>query len=219
MANGFTASRISALVDRVRVASRQQLVSITREKVAENQAAIASLSGRPVPIRQFVDGSEGKPLEQAQRFTLTQFELIGHVVDAALQMLIERSPVGPDAGGHYRDDHWLFVNGERRDAAVEVHASRGGVIEIGPSDEVVIVNARPYARKIEGGRRPRRGNAGQAAARRAGLSVQAPDGVYEISARDLQRQFGNLARIRFEYRAVSGKSGRFPALVITSIAA
>jgi hypothetical protein len=46
------------------------------------------------------------------------------------------------------------------------------------------VNTQPYARKIE-----------------KGLSPAAPDGVYEVVAALAKRRFGNIASIKFSYRA------------------
>jgi hypothetical protein len=197
--NPFSAGKIAIMVDRVRATTRQQIIDLTREKTAANQAAIAQTLGHPAPTELFVDGQLGKALEQVEAggYTLTEFELLGNVVDAALQALFEASPVGPDKDGHYRDDHWLYVNGQRRDAAAE-----GAAVEIGPTDEVVIINMRPYARKIEGGARERFRR--RMTNRRPGLSVQAPNGVYEVTARALKQRFGNIATIRFAYRGVMG---------------
>jgi hypothetical protein len=66
----------------------------------------------------------------------------------------------------------------------------------------VIINMRPYARKIEGGANNRFSR--RLTDRRPGLSAQAPNGVYEITARDLQRMFGTIATIRFTYRGIIG---------------
>jgi hypothetical protein len=59
------------------------------------------------------------------------------------------------------------------------------------------VSTVPYARKIE-----------------RGLSPQAPDGVYQVVAVLAQKRFGNVARIRFSYRALPGVEGRQPAIII-----
>ncbi len=207
--NPFTSARIQALTERVKVNTRQQLVQVTLDRTAENQKAIQALTGHQAPITQYVDGSLHKPLEQAQLFTLTKFEFLDKIVDEAIATLIRNSPVGPGENGHYRDDHWLFVNGRRRDATV------GGVVQVMPGDLVVIVNARPYSRKLERGKR-RRGSTD----RRPGLSVQAPNGIYEVTAQELRSRFGSLASIRFVYRNVSGipertRSSRYPALEIS----
>ena len=195
---GFTPQRVTDMVTRIRAHTRQQLIDITQERTQANQAAIRRVFGHEAPIDLFVDGQSGKPLSSAQEVTLTRFHLQNGVVDAAHKMLVERSPYGPDFEGHYQDDHWIFVNGVRRDAARE-----GDVpIMIGPNDKVVIINMRPYARKIEGGANNRFSK--RLTDRRPGLSAQAPNGVYEITARDLQRMFGTVATIRFTYLASVG---------------
>lgn len=212
MQNPFTSSRIQALTERVKVANRQQLVQVTRQKTADNQRAIRAVTGHEARITRFVDGSPGKPLEQAQLFTLTRFDIFDRLIDEVIATLIRNSPYGPEEGGHYRDDHWLFVNGRRRDVRLG-----GGLVQIKAGDEIIVVNARPYAAKLERGRR-RRGST----ERRPGLSVQAPNGIYEASAQELRRRFGSLASIRFTYRSVSGVPGgatrgrasRYPALEI-----
>ena len=162
------------------------------------------------PVTRFVDGMRDASEDKVKPTGVIVYEiaLIGDVVDAAFNLLLQLSPVGPGQDGHYRDRHRLFVNGRQTDA-IE-HES--GVVPIPPGAEVVIANLQPYARKIE-----------------KGSSLQAPDGVYEIAARQLRQRFGNVATIRFEYRQFPGfaagrvtresRSARrrlemFPALVI-----
>lgn len=206
MQNPFSNSRIEALTERVRVNTQQQLVRVTRERTLEIQSDIAASFGAAIPFRRWVDGTLGKPLEQAKLVTLTAFETLQIVIDATIEALIAASPYGPEKGGHYRDDHWLFVNGQRRDAFAE-----GVAVTVAPTDQIIIVNARPYARKIEGA--ARRGASRRD--RRPGLSVQAPNGVYEITAREIARRFGHIASVRFTYRGLAGgSSGRFPAIEI-----
>jgi hypothetical protein len=197
MANPFDPQKVKDFVQRIRASNRQELIDVTRAQTARNQAAIVRVFGQEAEIQQFVDGSSGRQLASAQEYTLTRFVLASHVVDAALKMLMFRSPYGPDKDGHYRDDHWLFVNGIRRDAT-----SEGDIVNIGVHDEVIIINMRPYARKIEGGARNR--FARRLTDRRPGLSVQAPDGVYEITARDLKAKFGTIADISFLYHGTMG---------------
>jgi hypothetical protein len=194
----FNPQRVTDMVLRVKAHTRQQLIDRTQALTEANQAKIRRSFGHEAPINLFVDGQSGKPLSSAQEVTLTQFHIQNGVVDAAHKMLVERSPYGPDFEGHYRDDHWVYVNNVRRDAAREGDAP----IMIGPGDKVVIINVRPYARKIEGGANHRFSK--RLTDRRPGLSVQAPNGVYEISARDLQRMYGTIATIRFAYLASIG---------------
>jgi len=196
MAAGLTSARIAALVQRVEVRTQQAIITTTRRLVAENESAIARTFGRPPGITQAVDGIVGKPLEtiDPRGYTDTRFEVAASIITEAFTALVRASPFGPAEGGHYRDDHWMFVNGIRRDATLE-----GKEIVVGRGDRIVFVNVRPYARKIEGGARTR---TRRFTDRRPGLSVQAPDGVYEITARDLRRRFGNLANITFTYLGV-----------------
>jgi hypothetical protein len=194
---GFTPQRVTDIVARVKAKTREQLITLTVTKSAANQNRILRAFGHEAPFERVVDGVLGKPLAQAQEVTLTRFALFSNIVDVAIRMLMQRSPYGPDKDGHYRDDHWLYVNQIRRDATHE-----GAVVQIKPGDNVVIINMRPYARKIEGGATNRFRN--RLTNRRPGLSAQAPNGVYEITARDLQRLFGTVATIRFTYRGLIG---------------
>jgi len=217
--NPFTPARIAALTERIHVTTREQIIDLTVSRSIKNQAAIQAAFGHEAPIERFVDGQPNKPLSQVNPagFTLTRFELLTNVVDEAIKALVLASPVGPAKGGHYRDDHWLFVNGQRRDFGIE-----GSTVILAANDNVIIVNLRPYSRKIEGGARER--FRGRMTNRRPGLSVQAPNGVYEITARDLQRRFGNVASIRFAYRGLVGapspagraRQDRYPALEISA---
>lgn len=217
-ANPFSGGKIAALTERIRVQTRQQLIDITRQRTAENQAALRAVFGSEAPIERWVDGALGKPLEQAQQVTLTEFSTLQFVVDAALAALIQASPYGQEREGHYRDDHWLYVNGTRRSAAAE-----GAAVPIEQTDQIVILNPRPYAARIEGGTPGR--YKGQMVARRPGLSVQAPDGVYEITAKALRLRFGRIAKIAFAWRRPAGPAetqagtgrGPFPALEISAV--
>lgn len=210
--NGFTPQKITALTATVRVRSREQLVKTTEFLVDQNQERIAGNLGTKVPTQQWVDGVLGKPLDEAQKYTATQFQFLSPVVDEAMRLLFEASPVGPAGGGHYRDDHWLFVNGERID---NVANAVKGDTDILPTDIVRIVNRRPYARKIEGGFHS---GSRSWTRRRPGLSVQATNGVYEITAIALRSRFGNIASIVYTFSSEGGENddmGGFPALEIT----
>lgn len=186
------------------------------------------------PTTVIVDGRRGAREESVQPFGIITYEIsfLADVVNAVWKALIAASPVGPGKDGHYKDDHLLFVNRQR------VEATPGDPkLVIPPGAVCVIVNAKPYARKIEGGfkREPNpdafgpRGGKRFIKKRRPGLSVQAPDGVYEVAVRALQRRFGNMASLSFTYEAVdelgivtgkrSNKSDlRYPCVIITELA-
>ncbi len=190
---GFTPQKVDDLIKIYRANTREMLISETKRLTDLNQQAIMQAFGSTAPIERIVDGQIGKPLEQAQSVTDTIFHLHTNVVDEALRLLITRSPVGPGRHGHYRDNHWLYVNGVRRDAMLQ----GGTKVELRKGDKVVIINVKPYARKIEGGAKHK--YRARLTQRRPGLSSQAPDGVYEVTARDLKNKYEKIAIIRFAY--------------------
>ncbi len=128
------------------------------------------LSAGAVPYQQFVDGREGAALESVKPggMILFRFNRLGAVLDWIYVQLVGHSPIGKDSPPHlhYFEDHELYINDSR------VQTDIGGTIDIPPNAVAKIVNLRPYARKIE-----------------HGLSTQAPDGVYEITAIAASRRF------------------------------
>jgi hypothetical protein len=108
---------------------------------------------------------------------LFRFGNIGHVLDWIYEQLVQRSPIGKNQPPHlhYFEDHELYIDGERVNVVV------GAIVDVPPGGTATIVNMRPYARTIENG-----------------LSTQAPNGVYEVTALAAQRLFPE-AKITFEY--------------------
>jgi hypothetical protein len=217
--NGFTVQKIQALTLTAHVTTREQLIETTETLTSQNQQRMQSeIRGSAVPFIRFVDGVKDKPLESVnpQGFTLTQFAFLGPVVDEALMLLMSASPVGPDEGGHYRDDHWLYVDGVRVDTDIS-----SSPVDILPTQTVRVINRRPYAKKIEGGFRHNIGSGKRSFdKRRPGLSVQAPNGVYEVTAMELRHRFGGIASIIFTYSSEDGSNdamGGFPALEIKGL--
>lgn len=101
------------------------------------------------------------------------------VVDFALAMLREHSPVGSGTDPHpglYRDSHLVFLNG---------HVVKD-VSDFKPGDQINISNPVPYARKIETGS--------------AKMSV--PGHVYEDAALIVAARFGNQISIGFVFMPV-----------------
>lgn len=142
-------------------------------KDAQHKNAVAL--GKVPPHDHWVDGREGAPFESINLPSgniTIQFQLGGEVAAEALRLLRENSPV---RGGDYKKSHRLFADGsEISDPSEAIGAKK-----------FVIISVVPYARKIE-----------------RGLSKQAPDGVYEVTAALLRQRFGNLAQIRFTYQSV-----------------
>jgi hypothetical protein len=125
----------------------------------------------PAPYLQFVDGRLGAPLESVKpggtiRFKFSRLDI---VLEWIYEMLVEQSPVGPNDPPHlhYIEDHELYYDGLRQE-----NLRLGELPLVPPGTVAMIVNGRPYAARIE-----------------RGLSVQAPSGVYEITALAAQRRF------------------------------
>lgn len=174
------------------------VAAYARQKLKEAQQQNQRVLGRVPAHREFVDGSEGKALESVRpdggRIAFT-FEI---AADLTGFILAELQRVSPVDSGDYRKSHMIFADGRE----VEAGADLAGV------DEVVFLNPQPYSRKIEAGAMKMR--------------VEGTSAVYQQAARAAQRRFGNLASIKFSYRApISGaasrkaeRAARVPAIVV-----
>jgi hypothetical protein len=180
----ITRQQTAALVTRLR---DQTLPRLTANLARRELARVQGSDRRP--HHTFVDGRENAPLDSVRpggqiRFVFPQ---IGSTLDWIWEQLVSRSPVGPERGQpHYRDVHWLFVDGERVDVP-----EGGESMQISGRSLARFVNPRPYARRLE-----------------QGWSLQAPDGVYELVAMEAQRRF-NGAVIEFSYV----DAGEIPAAI------
>lgn len=195
---------------------RKHHAAVARRALAEAQAAQTARFGQPLPYRRIVDHREGVSEDAVRLYGVIEykFSMAADVAGEIYAMILQASPVGPAKGGHYRDDHIILVNGEQ---VADLRSVQAG-------DEIAITNLRPYARKIEGG--ARESSRRRLTNRRPGLSVQAPNGVYEITAHAARQRFGNMAAIEFTYRGfaaggapISGRKGnvsgdRYPTIII-----
>lgn len=132
---------------------------------------------RPGRWRQYVDGVEGAPFEavRGNGVIVVDYQRLDIVAQFAMETLFDLSPVD---SGDYRKAHTLFVD----DTAVTNLKDW----EVG--QEVSIANFLPYSRKIELGVMKMR--------------VPGTDHVYQQAEQIVRRRFGNIADIRFTYRAV-----------------
>jgi len=153
------------------------LAAFARETLAEAEATNEAALGHASPHETFVDGREGasedtvKPAGQI----VYEFQLVEETLAWIGQQLVLHSP---RRTGHYAASHILLADGLEVDPAAPIPMA----------SEYVFSSVVPYARKIEGDDN------------RAPESEQAPDGVYEVVAALANRQFGNVARIRFSWR-------------------
>lgn len=149
-----------------------------------------AILGRIPRSHTFVDGSEGRALEQVRPdgVIVREYELVIDVLQWIADDLVAHSPVGSRGDKHpglYRASHTLFAD--------EKEIPIGD--DIPPADEYVFTNYVPYSRKIEGG------------------SSRQFDHVYETTAARARARFGNIASILFTYRGLIGRSSGAGSLI------
>jgi hypothetical protein len=114
------------------------------------------------------------------------------VIEQALTLLQRLSPV---RSGLYAKSHTIYVGGSPVARAPE---------EI--SEQTIISNPVPYARKIEIGK-TRSGRA---------FVIQVPNRIYERAAKALRSRYRNVAKIEFNYTSVTGRD-RWPSIIISPL--
>lgn len=161
----------------------QQIVAATARR---EHTRIMATEPRPLSFFRFVDGREGASENDVREFGVIRYEYprIDLVATYALQVLREISPFGWPEGGHYRDQHRLFIAG----------TPASGLDGWRPGQEVAIVNIAPYARVIEVG------------AMR--MVVPGTDHVYAQALQRVRRVYSSVASVKFAWR------GGQPALTI-----
>jgi hypothetical protein len=180
---------IQAIVDEELSPAAQgtALAAFAREQLAAAQETNRQAIGRVPPHDTYVDGVKGAALEGVKPggVIVFEFSLVTDIFAWIGEMLVRHSPV---KSGRYRDSHIFFADG------VELAAGA----DVPPAREYLFMSPLPYARKIE-----------------RGLSPQAPDGVYEAVTALARVRFGNVASVRFTYRAIAG-GGALPAGAVIS---
>lgn len=145
-----------------------------------------------------------------------QRQALSEVYEFILRRIDQLSPIGPDPKRgkeafrrrHYYESTVMLVNGR----AVISEGQRAGDIKllslpnlknIKPSDRVMFLNIQPYARRMEQGaarfRPPPQDRPFRYRPRTVNWSLQAPNGVFRVVAREAQRRFKGIAQIRFTY--------------------
>lgn len=146
------------------------LAQFAADTLAEVDAKNAQALGFTPTRHTFVDGAESDNLTAVRPdgTIAAQWDVTADLLGDIDRMLISASP---RASGRYARDHVLLADG----VEVSVNAPPA-------ASQYAFVNLAPYARKIEG------------VAGKPPLSQQAPEGVYQIVARQaaaLARQRGN----------------------------
>lgn len=151
-----------------------RLAAYAKERLAEAQATNRQALGQVPPHDTYVDGRQGAAVESVkpEGVIVFDFELLDDLFAYIGEQLVIHAPV---KSGDYQRSFAFFVDGVELEPGEPVPAF----------SEAVFLNTQPYSRKIE-----------------RGLSDQAPDGVFQAVATLAKKRFGNLASIRFSYRAL-----------------
>jgi hypothetical protein len=182
-------------------ARSERVAAFARKEIAvadeQNRRALGTVPPKTVTV----DGRQGAPLESVNpdRGTIiAEWSLVGDVLQWIFATLRARSP---RLKGKYIEGHTLFADGSECDANNPPLAS-----------EYTFLNLVPYTRKIEIGKT----KSGR------DFVIQVPNRIYERTADDARSRFGNVAKIRFTYRAAVGgniarknRDDRVPAIVVT----
>lgn len=149
--------------------------------ISEAGASNEAVLGRATPYETIVDGARGAPLASVKPngSIVAIFDLGSDVVQWIYDELWRVSPV---LTGAFRESITIYADG------AEVSGPSG---VLPGAREVAFVATVPYARKIE-----------------RGQSAKARDGVFEVVAALARRRFGNIASVRFSFRAPIGGETR-----------
>lgn len=150
------------------------------QALADAEATDAQALGYTPTHTTFVDGGETDDLSSVRPngTIVFVFDIVLDVLTWLDEQLQLHSPVGSGRDPHpglYKKSHVLYADGTEVDITAK---------PVPVASEYVFLNTTDYTRKIE-----------------AGESPQAPDGVYEGLASMANSKFGNIAAIKFSYRA------------------
>lgn len=167
-------------------AKRKAVANFAKERLSEAQTQNERILGRVPPHETYVDGRKGAQLESVNpsRGTIVfEFEFITDVLRWIAETLVARSP---EISGDYKRGHTLFADGKEIDV--------GGLIP--QAEEYSFTNLVPYSRKIEIGKTTKGRD----------FVIQVPNRIYERTAQDGRRRFGNIVKLEFTYRGLIGMS-------------
>lgn len=161
---------------------RALIVEHAREGLRESQEINRAALGHVPAHDTFVDGRAEAPLTSVnpdRGVIVFRFHLLSQVIQWVDAMLVLHSPVLTE---RYARSHIWFADDREMDP-----------LNPPPAERYVVLNAQPYARKIE-----------------RGQSRQAPDGVYESVAVMAKKRFGQVSYIGFGFRSMpSGAIGEW----------
>lgn len=181
-------------VDRVSLGQWVKDATIRTAEKALREEVAKGFDNQPVVV---TDGMPRRDPAQVKPYGRIEFIRRPQMADAvlwALDMLRKRSPV---RSGRYVQSHVVMLN------KVQITGDlRAALRSVKDTDRVQIVNSQPYAKKIEGrkARSRGRGSSRTKTPAQAGLSRQAPRGVYErVVLPLLVQRYGRSMFFDFKY--------------------
>lgn len=188
------------------------------------------------PIIQ-TDGYLGRDPREVRNFGRIEARARQEIGNVVLWLLRELERLSPVLSHRYQHSHVAMVDGQLiSDTDLKNPANVAG-------KRVMVVNTQPYAAKIEGldaftrwetkggkrSRRAKRRAQGWTRGQMRGMSKQAPNGVYRVALRNLQRRFGRSVVALYQPQALPGgimlkkgnrKRGRaqvYPAIILATL--
>lgn len=153
------------------------VAAYARDVLAEANAQNTATAGHPVPHTTTVDGRQTEDLDGVKPDGTIVFEfglsLQNDVVQWIYDQLRAHAPV---RSGRYRASIVVYADGAEVQPETTAPEARDWIFTVSV----------PYARKIEGVRKPP-------------LSTKAPNGVFEVVAAMAAARFGNIAKVRFTF--------------------
>lgn len=156
----------------------------------ENLEEAQKINGTGVPFTTIVDGQRGAAITNVRDGGVIVY-LFNSAVQAVVATLSALRQNAPRKSGRYASSFVVLINGTQASPPYDVQIT----------DTVTFTNLQPYARKIE-----------------QGLSSQSPNGVFEVVARQIRREFGSFLSVKFTYRSFVGGKGknlRYPSIILT----
>lgn len=154
------------------------IATFARQALAEADAQNQSVAGHPVPHTTIVDGRTSEDLDSVKPDGTIIFDFGTDLQSETVRWIYDQLRLhAPVRSGRFRASIRVYADGQE----VEPGTAAPDALDW------VFTSVAPYARKIEGTRKPPQ-------------SKQAPNGVFEVVAAMAAARFGNIAKVRFTYQ-------------------
>lgn len=191
---GVTVQHIGKPVDAKSIGEWVKANTIAVAERALREEVGRGFDNQPVVV---TDGTPRRDYLQVKPFGKIEFIRRPQMADAVLWALDALRKKSPVRSGRYVQSHAVLLNGAEITGDL-----RAALVAVRETDRVQIVNPLPYAKKIEGRRARSKGRGANRVktSAAAGLSRQAPRGVYErVVLPLLVRRYGRSMFFDFKY--------------------